>query len=219
MHLLSGSAVISGARFVDSTPQLTGAGALLALSTPGELRIGGSLTAAGGMAIDAGESVFSGADYFDALPGNAIETVATQADAQLLDRTQIDAGISGLNSGQLSVDLKTLISGTALQVSSVNNLSVQSLANFTPFSSLTAAQKLLVANRLGYTSHSAPVGANNQPTGGATAWYEPSTGRRWNPRLHPLRRPGAGARRCRRDFAGQAHLGAGLVVGLQQCRG
>lgn len=71
IHLNTSSAIVSGARFAEDgfTPIKTGDDATLTIQTSGELKISGSVTAAGRMQIEFGSSQNGFAEYFDTLPG------------------------------------------------------------------------------------------------------------------------------------------------------
>ncbi|WP_420226204.1 hypothetical protein [Pigmentiphaga litoralis] len=143
--LLSGSAVLSGARFVtgQQTPVLTGTGAGVVIQTTGELMLAGSLTAGGAMRIDAGAVSDPHADYFDNLPGKQLAST-TQA-------ASFAAIISALNQNQIHVDLRALFGADNTPLANVT--SVTSLANYTPFESLSDAAKATLVASLHYTTH------------------------------------------------------------------
>ena len=103
MHLLTSSSVFSGVRMVNGQPSLTGSGASLSISTPGELRLSGAVTAGGALSIAAGESQFTSASYFDSILDRKIESVNTPGvGAALTTAGDITTAISGLNSSSLS---------------------------------------------------------------------------------------------------------------------
>ena len=162
IHLLSGSAVVSGARFDDNQrAYLTGAGSTLELRTDGELTLAGSLTAAGAMTLDAGEVQDEFADYFNTLPGNTYE--ANGAPVQISDAATIAAVLSALNAGAVHADLRALFSGGQLTLDS--GAQVVSVANYVAFADLPEATRHAIARANGYTVYT---------NGG---FFNPSTGR------------------------------------------
>ncbi|WP_295538365.1 calcium-binding protein, partial [uncultured Pseudacidovorax sp.] len=145
MGLLSGSAVLSGARYAADglTPLLVGGGATLSITTAGELMLSGALVAAGALRIDAGAVSDPHADYFDTLPG---KTLASTSDAG-----KFAAIVSALNQGQIHVDLRSLFGAGNTPLASV--ASAVSLANYTPFDALSDAAKATLVASLGYTTY------------------------------------------------------------------
>ncbi|MCA2996678.1 calcium-binding protein [Gemmatimonas sp.] len=146
IHLNSGSAVTSGARFdmVGATPVpvKTGADATLSIITTGELNIAGSVTAAGTLTIQSGQTRSTYADYFDTLPGRTIST---------LGAADLQAALLGLKTGTLSPALSTLLSSSAVGLQA--NPALTSLQDYAPFTSLSKEARDALALRLGYTSY------------------------------------------------------------------
>jgi hypothetical protein len=146
IHLNSGSAVTSGARFdiqgATPVPVKTGTDATLEIRTNGELNIAGSVTAAGTLTIQSGKTVSDYADYFDTLPGRTLDT---------LGGADLAAALAGLNSGTIMITpaLSAMLQGAKVGLGA--SPSVISLANFAPFSGLSTEAKAAVAASLGYT--------------------------------------------------------------------
>jgi hypothetical protein len=143
IHLNTGSAIVSGARFAEDgfTPIKTGNDATLSIQTSGELKISGSVTAAGRMDIQSGSSTNDFADYFDTLPGKKLASIA--------DAAKIDAIVAALNSGAVSSDLRALFVSASLNLG--DTVGATSVTNYNPFSALSDEAKTLVAETLGYT--------------------------------------------------------------------
>ena len=148
LHLDSGSAVTSGARFdYDGStpiPVVTGNNASASIITAGELKLSGSVTAAGTLTMEAGETYNDFAEYFDTLPGRVL---ASSGDA-----VTITAILDGLRARTISDELRTLFSNAGLDLDTPAAVTAISPdAEYLPFENLSDADKARVAESLGYT--------------------------------------------------------------------
>jgi hypothetical protein len=143
IHILSGSAVVSGARFDDDNNAiLTGRDATLVMRTAGEMTLAGSVTAAGSMTLEASEVQDDFAEYFNTLNGRTLTKVTAAAD--------ITAYITDLNRGTLAAGLRTVITNTA-KLPLGNSVSIVSMSNYTPFADLPETVRDQIATDRGYT--------------------------------------------------------------------
>ena len=144
VHINSGGAVTAGARFdwVGTTPVAvkTGDNASISITSVGEMKLSGSITSAGAMNLVGGGSDAANtySDYFDTINGQTI-TKITVSMADIIDK---------LKSGV--VDSTIIAALTSQHYSLATGAGVSSIANYTPFSSLTKEQQAIVAAKLGY---------------------------------------------------------------------
>ncbi|MEN9761286.1 MAG: hypothetical protein RI906_1112, partial [Pseudomonadota bacterium] len=149
IHILSGSAVVSGARFDDDNNAiLTGRDARLIMRTAGEMKLAGSVTAAGAMTLEASEVQDDFAEYFNTLNGRTLTKVTAAADIERFIG-QLNAG--NINpAGATSPTLRTIITNTA-KLPLGNSVSVVSMSNYTPFADLPETVRDQIAADRGYT--------------------------------------------------------------------
>jgi len=144
VHINSGGAVTAGARFyyVGTTPmyEKIGNNASISILAKGEMKLSGSITSAGAMNLVGGGSdpANTYSDYFDTINGQTISTL-TVSMADIIDK---------LNSG--TVDSAIIAALTTQHYSLGAGATATSVSNYTPFSSLSDTQKMLVAQTLGY---------------------------------------------------------------------
>ncbi|MBV5304621.1 MAG: hypothetical protein JZU70_10550 [Chlorobium sp.] len=144
VHINSGGAVTAGARFdwVGTTPVAvkTGENASISIVAAGEMKLSGSITSSGAMNLVGGGSDAANtyASYFDTINGQTITTIAESMGAIItnLNKGVVDSAIIAA----LTTEHYVLAAGAA----------ATSIANYTPFSSLTKEQQALVAAKLGY---------------------------------------------------------------------
>jgi len=147
LHLNSGSAVIAGAKFVyengvTAKAVQTGQNTKLVIDATGELKLAGSVTAAGGMEIKGGGSKDDAktAEYFDSIAGKTIARVK-----------DFDSSyFSALNSGSLNDALKKVFVDNQIQLGS--HVSVVKSEELVPFYQLDAQTSKNIASSLGYTT-------------------------------------------------------------------
>ena len=147
IHLNSGSAVLSGAAFVDDDPVKTTEGnTTLTVETTGELNLSGSVTANGALNLISGRTNEDLADYFDTLPGKTL--AATDAG----DATTRDAILAAIRTGTISPELRALIDDNGIALAN-SGVTVTAVDTYTPFFSLTDEQRAEVVSFLGYTAY------------------------------------------------------------------
>ncbi|MDP4842168.1 MAG: hypothetical protein NWR74_06260, partial [Burkholderiaceae bacterium] len=161
IHLMGGSAVVSGATLdAGNDYQLTGSGSTLNLSTPGEMMLAGSLTAAGNMSLSASEVTNPNSSYFNSLNGS----VLTQ-ETRSVEVAAILAGLNAGPAGPVAADaLKALFTGGSLSLETGTSV-LTAVANYLPFGDLPEATRLQIAAAQGYQVFT---------EGG---YFNPSTGR------------------------------------------
>src|SRR5690606_29328845 len=108
------------------------------MASAGEMRLSGSITSAGGLAFSYGNTVDDYAEYFDTIPGRVLASTAFD-----------QAILTGLQAGTMPQAIRDLLAANGLALG--NSASVTSLANYTPFASLSAAARAAIAQSLGYT--------------------------------------------------------------------
>ena len=81
-------------------------------------------------------------DYFDTLPGKTLGETA--------DPDVIAAIVAALNTGDIDAALKSLCAANKIDLSDLG-VAITSVANYTPFSSLSDEAKSQIAESLGYT--------------------------------------------------------------------
>ena len=138
-HLDSGASIVVGAQEKDDDWVISGNNTQLTIDTEGELRLSGFMVTAGEMDLQYGETFNDYASYFDTIPGKTLAS----------DSSSNDLIIDALKAGTISAELAAVLAGEGLTLE--NGASVTSLANFTPFASLSDEAKLEVASNLGYT--------------------------------------------------------------------
>ncbi|MCJ8344393.1 hypothetical protein MJH12_02550, partial [bacterium] len=142
LHIDSGGAVTAGARFEDDNGNpvaiKTGENASLTLKSTKEMRLSGAITSSGEMTLDGGGADSDYASYFDTIPGKVLAEKS-------LDQSILDA----LNSGNINSSLRALFDSQNITLAS--SPGVNSISNYTPFSSLSEDQQKIIADSLGYT--------------------------------------------------------------------
>jgi hypothetical protein len=148
LHINSGSAVMAGVTGDDENGKFVvtkvAEGTSITLRTAGELSLDGGVAANGTLDIQAGATLTQRVDYFNRINGN--ELVRTT------DSALVPALLDALQRRDASnADLLALIRQGHVNLGST--VTITSLSNYTPFESLSAADKILVAQRLGYTAY------------------------------------------------------------------
>ncbi|MFT7684204.1 MAG: hypothetical protein ACI935_003732, partial [Moritella dasanensis] len=138
-HVYSGASIVVGAQEVNDNWIISGTNTQLNIDTQGELRLGGFIVTAGEMSLNYGETFNDYASYFDTIPGKTLAS----------DNNSNDVIINALKAGTISAELAAVLAGKGLTLE--NGASVTSIANFTPFTSLSDDAKLQIATTLGYT--------------------------------------------------------------------
>ena len=143
-HIDSGAAVTAGVRFEyqgdTPVPIKTGDNAGIYITSAGEMRLSGSITSSGAMELKGGGSSGGYADYFDTINGQTI--------TKITDAGQMAVVIDALNSGTVNSAIISALTDSKYTLGA--GATASSIANYTPFASLSDAQKLIVATSLGY---------------------------------------------------------------------